>query len=83
MNLQRAYDLLKERWPGRSFCIGLDVWHHKHLPKDQQCVVEWAIYDHAENIHFRGPTLESALEFAIGCDADLAMVERSIGDVAS
>ena len=40
--------------------------------------VEWSIWDNERRVHYRGPTLENAMEQALGCDADLAMVEQQI-----
>lgn len=71
MTLQAAYDLLTARWPGRSFCIGLELWNHEHSePGGAHRTEEWSVYDQVTRQHFYGETLGAAMEAALGCDAD-------------
>ena len=80
MTLQRAYDLLRERWPRQTFAIELEVWHHDHTDSGGPPVlrVEWSIWHERDRVHYRSTTLEIAMEQALGCDADLAVVENQI-----
>lgn len=81
MTLSRAYALLRSRWPRQSFSIDLTIWHHDRsdtgLP-DEGPTVEWSIWENDAKVHHRGPSLETAMELALGCDADLAALERTI-----
>lgn len=76
LTLAKAYALLTERWPGRSFCIGMTAWHHKHAPVNLE--ITWSVYDAEGHEHYEGPTLENALEQSLGCDADLAGVDQRL-----
>lgn len=80
MTLQRAYDLLRARWPGRSFEISFEFWHHDLLPNGSapQDVLEWNIWEAVEQMRYTGPTLEHVMEAALGCDADLDAVQAQI-----
>ena len=78
MTLQQAYSLLRERWPRRSFCITRETWCHDHSADTGSPATrtdEWAIWDNEARVHYYGPTLENAMEQALGCDADLTNKE--------
>lgn len=84
MQLTEAYARLRERWPGRSFCIALEVWHHRKgfgSPGSSEPSIEWFIWDHRAGTMHREPTLESAVTQALRGDGDLAMVSRQIADI--
>lgn len=78
MTLTTAYALLRTRWPGRSFSIGLDVWCHADRSPTLSPDIEWSVYEAVDRQHFTGPTLEHAMEAALGCDGDLGKVERTL-----
>jgi hypothetical protein len=75
MTLAAAYALLEARWPGRSFCISLEVWKH-----GAGTTVEWQVFDLKDGLTHTGPTLEVVMELALGCDADLAALDQQVAD---
>jgi hypothetical protein len=77
MTLAAAYALLEARWPGRSFMIGLEVW--KHAGGLDSPSAEWSVYAVTDRVHYRGGSLEHAMEAALGCDADLAALDQQVG----
>jgi hypothetical protein len=83
MTVANAYALLKEGWPRQSFNISLDVWHHDHTDSGEAPVttIEWSVYDEEDRVHYYGPTLENAIEQALGAAADLEMTEAELYDL--
>lgn len=82
MTLGAAYRRLQQRWPDRSFLIQLDCWHFVHKDIRTQPQLSWRIYDADAHESWTGPTLDHAMELALGCDADLSTVEAQIADLA-
>ncbi len=76
MNLQRAYDLLRARWPG-SWSIDITVWHYEHTPEDPPAL-RYRVWDGAMHQSYEASSLEAAMEQALGCDADLAAVDAQL-----
>ena len=62
MNVKEAYAKLRTLLPDRSFCIGLEVWHHEHsVVGEPYTDISWSIYDNKEGTHVYGPTLDSVM----------------------
>ena len=78
MTLSEAYDRLNQRWPTRPFSIGVQLWNYGHKRAPAQPTIEWSIWDGEEHVHYEAPTLEGAMEQALGCDADLGLVDRQL-----
>jgi hypothetical protein len=77
MTLDRAYHLLCERHPARSFSLSVEVWRHVGRGADR-AQIEWALYDVEDRVHYFGPSLENVMEQYGGCDADLAGVDARL-----
>ena len=83
MTITQAYTLLCERWPRRSFTIDVEVWHHDHTDSGSPSVmtVEWSIWDEEHRCHYRGGTLDKALDSAIGRQDTLDEVDSRVGSL--
>jgi hypothetical protein len=58
------------------------LWRYETAPDAPPRVV-YRVWDGTMRQSYEGPTLEIAMELAIGCDADLASVERTLEGLAS
>lgn len=75
MTFPDAYAQLRARWPRQSFSLTHEVWCHDHSDStgDPPTVTEeYVVWDNETRTHYYGPTMEQAVEQAMGCDADLA-----------
>ena len=80
MTLRRAYDLLRARWPGRSFLIQIACWPHDHL-HEHNPQIEYRVYDAQDHESWDAPTLAGVMDLALGCDAALEAVEAQLRGV--
>jgi len=81
MTLTDAYIRLRHRWPGQSFCITVEVWHHDRtdagMPEDPPAV-EYNVWENTARVHHRGRTLDEAMARALGTPTPLAEVEAQL-----